>query len=122
MWARAMPALSVEGGPGANSAVYGRISNRGPSDDRLTGGRIDVAEAVEIHESVLDGDVMRMRQVGELTIPPDSAVDLRPGAIHLMLLGLRESLKAGETLHLTLHFQRAGDVQVEVPVRSLDGR
>jgi copper(I)-binding protein len=116
-WARAMHLLEGEGEAGTNSAVYFLLRNEGRVTDRLTGGETLAAAAVEIHESRVVDDVMRMRKVHGLEIPPRGAVELKPGGVHLMLLGLTESLVAGEGLDLTLHFQRSGDLLVTVPVR-----
>lgn len=116
-WARAMPLLEDEGGAGTNSAVYLLLRNEGGVTDRMTGGETPAAAAVEIHESRVVDDVMRMRKVHGLDIPPRGAVELKPGGLHLMLLGLTNSLVEGEGLDLTLHFQRSGDLVVTIPVR-----
>jgi len=70
----------------------------------------------------MEGDVMRMRRVEELLVPAGGEVGLLPGGLHLMLLDLREPLVPGDTLSLTLEFERAGPVDVRVPVRGVDGR
>ena len=123
-WARA---VNVEMGaagavPGTSSAVYLRIRNPGPRADRLLGGKSPVASRVELHESRMEGDVMRMRRVEGLLVPGGGEVGLTPGGLHLMLLDLRESLVPGDTLSLTLDFERAGPVEVRVPVRGVVGR
>ena len=116
-WARAMPLMEEEGGAGTNSAVYLLLRNHGGVADRLTGGKTPAAAAVEIHESRMVDDVMRMRKVDGLDLPPGGAVELKPGGLHIMLLGLTKSLIGGEGIELTLHFQRSGDLVVTVPVR-----
>jgi len=107
---------------GTSSAVYLQVRNPGPRADRLIGGESPSASRVEIHESRMEGDVMRMRRVEGLLVPGGGEVDLMPGGLHLMLLGLRESLIPGDTLSLTLDFERAGPVHVRVPVRGVEGR
>jgi len=118
-WARPR-AMDVGAGgslPGANSAVYLEIRNRGPAPDRLLGGETPVAVGVEIHESVLEGDIMRMRRVEGVDLPGEAVVELRPGGLHIMLLDLREPLLEGDTLSLTLTFQEAPPVSIRVPVQ-----
>ena len=117
-WARAMPFLAEEGEAGVNSAVYLRIRNEGSAPDRLLGGETSAAGAVEIHESFLEGEIMRMRAVDGLEIPAGAVVELRPGGLHVMLLDLQEPLLAGEELGLTLHFQEAGALETTVPIRA----
>ncbi len=85
--------------------------------DRLLGGETTVASALEIHESREEDGVMRMRPVEGIDLPPGGEAELRPGGLHVMLLGLTRSLMPGDTITLTLRFQRSGEVVVRVPVR-----
>lgn len=120
-WARAMPLMTGTAmGSGTNSAVYGLIRNEGRSGDVLLGGATEVAVSVEVHESRVEEDVMRMRRVDSLDIPGGGTVELRPGGLHVMLLGLSEPLVEGGALQLTLRFRHAGDVRIDVPIRSLN--
>jgi copper(I)-binding protein len=118
-WAR--PMLVAFGGesarPGTNSAVYLHLRNLGRDLDRLLEAGSSAAERVEIHESVLDGDVMRMHRVDGVDLPPGETVVLAPGGLHIMLLDLRHSLLTGDTLALTLTFRSASPLSVAVPVR-----
>ncbi len=120
-WIRAMPLLAGPEGLGTNSAAYLRLRNNGAQSDRLLGAESSAASRVEIHESWMEGDVMRMRQVDALDLPPRSEVELRPGGLHLMLLGLTGPLIEGEEIELELHFERAGDRTATLPVRSVGG-
>ena len=107
--------------PGARTgAVYFRtLVNRGDLADRLIGARTPLAESVEIHRSVMDGDVMRMRRIEALEIPPGAALKLRHGGdTHLMLLGLKAPLQDGQTFPLWLRFERAGEHEVTVWVQT----
>jgi copper(I)-binding protein len=113
-WARAMPA-------GGNSAVYLTLENKGSGDDRLLGGEVEGVAALEIHESRMEGDVMRMRQVEAVELSPGGRVSLQPGGLHLMLLGLSRPLEVGDTLTMTLRFQLSEPLVVSVPVRSPGG-
>ena len=121
-WARAMPLLGGAGGAATNSAIYLHLRNVGDEPDRLTGGATTAAAAVQIHESRVVDDVMRMEEVEGVDILPGEVVELKPGGVHIMLLGLTRSLVEGEGLDLTLHFLRSEDLEVILPVRLLDGR
>jgi len=116
-WARAMPLIQEEGGAPMNSAAYLILENRGRVDDRLIGAKTDVAERVEIHESLLVDEVMRMRRIDGVAVPSGGAVDLRPGGVHLMLQGLTRALIEGEEIGLILYFERLGMVSVSVSVQ-----
>jgi copper(I)-binding protein len=115
-WARAtVPGQSATG-------VFARLTAREAT--RLTGGSSPVAAVVEIHEMKMDGNVMRMRALESgLALPAGRAVDLKPGGYHVMIMGLKQALPEGSTLPLTLTFTdaqgRAGEVTLQVPVRSM---
>lgn len=118
-WARPMMMREPGGrSSGGNSAVYLSLRNSGGAADTLLGGETPVAGAVEIHESFLEDDVMRMRAVGPLEVPPGGVVDLKPGGLHVMLIDLRESLVAGDTLSLTLRFSVSGPLTLRVPIQA----
>ena len=120
-WARAMPLVSGEGEAPTNSAVYFLIRNDGRLDDRLTGAASQVADGTEIHESKIVNDMMVMEEQDGLHIPAGSSVELRPGGLHIMLLGLRRPLLEGEEFELLLEFEKSGELSVVVPVRSNAG-
>lgn len=118
-WARPRSVeMGAEGAlPGATSAVYLEIRNGSSTEDRLLGGETPVAGGVEVHESRLEGEVMRMRRVEAVALPGGETVALRPGGLHIMLLDLRRSLEVGDTLSLALTFLRSPPVLIKVPVR-----
>ena len=64
----------------------------------------------------MDGDVMRMREVGTIDVPAGGTVELQPGGLHLMLMGLKKPLVAGQAFPLTLRFEKAGAVEVQMKV------
>ena len=106
----------------STGAAFMTIHNDGQTDDMLLGGVSAVAKTVQVHEMTMDGGIMRMRQVqGGLMVPAAGAIELRPGGYHIMMIGLRAALKKGQSFPLTLHFKKAGDVSIEVPVRGLSG-
>ena len=99
-------------------AVFMRLKNVGGEPDRLTGGQTDVAEVVEIHETVMEGDVMKMRMLPEgLTVPAKGEVLLKPGGYHVMLIGIKRDLVVGDTFALDLEFEKSGTVTVQPEVR-----
>jgi copper(I)-binding protein len=108
----------------ATAAAYMEIENHGRSDDRLLGGSSPVARKIEIHEMSMAGGIMSMRAVEKgLPIPAGKSVNLEPQAnYHLMLSGLKEPLKNGSQISLTLNFANAGTVHVDVPVLPIGSR
>jgi hypothetical protein len=111
---------SRETAEGQNAGgAFMTIANTGTAADRLTGGSTPVAGRVEIHTMTMEGDVMRMRQLEEgLEIPAGGEVTLKPGSFHVMLMDLKQPLKVGETVPLTLTFAGAGTVTTTLEVRA----
>ena len=100
-----------------NSAAYMVIKNTGNETDRLLSADTDTAQAAELHLSELVDDVMTMHQVTGIDVPARGEVYLEPGGFHVMLIGLKSELKAGDNVKLTLHFEKSGTVTVEARVR-----
>lgn len=112
-WIRATP-------PGVvTAAAYVRIEGAG-TDDHLIDARTDVADRVEIHTHVEHNGVMTMTRIESLAIPANGASALAPGGDHLMLIGLRRPLMPGETVALTLVFEKGSEINAAFEVR--DGR
>lgn len=92
-------------------------------DLRLIGARSDVAQNTEVHEMAMQGQMMRMREVAAVPLPRGQAVALAPGGYHVMLIGLKRPLSAGDQVTLTLTFEDAGgkrsEQTVQAPVRPL---
>jgi len=96
---------------------YLALTNRGASVDRLVSASApSVAQRVELHTMRMEGDVMRMREVGGVDLPPGRKVTLEPGGVHLMLLGLKAPLVAGQRFPMSLTFEKAGRIDVDVTV------
>lgn len=114
-WARESPKMAQAG------AVFLLIENKGKDPDFLSGASTDVCETVELHESIMENDVMKMRPVegGRIEIPARESVELKSGGLHIMLINLTALPEAGSTFNLTLSFEAAGDIQVEVEVRDV---
>lgn len=103
---------------GANSAVYMLLANGGATADRLIAAQADVSNAVEIHETKMEGDVMRMAQVeGGIEVSAGGQVELKPGGLHVMLIGLTRDLAVGDTFPVTLQFASGNSLEVEAEVR-----
>lgn len=110
-WARATPGGATIGGG------YLSVTNTGAAPDRLTGATLSDADHVEIHEMKMDGDVMRMRPLPDgVEIKPGETVKLAPEGLHLMFVGLKAPLKAGDMVAGQLTFEKAGTVAVEFKV------
>ena len=108
-YARATAAAQPVGGG------YLKITNQG-ADDRLMSATAEVSKAVELHSMAMEGDVMRMRQVDGIALPAGQSVELKPGGLHMMFIGLKAPLKAGAEFPLRLKFEKAGSVTVMVHV------
>jgi copper(I)-binding protein len=109
-FARATPAGAKTG------AVYMTILNHGATADRLAAASTPVAGHAELHETISEDGVMKMRPVDGIPIDPSGKAVLKPGGMHLMLLDLKAPLKLGDTFPVTLVFDRAGKVTVTVKV------
>ncbi|MCW2275068.1 copper chaperone PCu(A)C [Rhodoblastus acidophilus] len=99
------------------AAGYMTIDNQGGAADTLKGGVTDRAERVEIHQSREEGGIMTMRAVPKgVEIKPGKQLVLKPGGYHLMIIGLKSAFLPGETVHVTLQFEKAGDVGADLKV------
>ena len=114
-WARP----TVPGQPAGGAFL--KLQNTGTSADKLVSGSTPAAANVEIHRMAMEGDVMKMREIGALEIPAGQTVELKPGDLHLMLIGLKAPLQAGTMVPLTLRFEKAGEVKVELKVEQPAG-
>lgn len=112
-WSRATPAGASVG------AGYVTLKNSGAAPDKLISASApDVAGKVEIHEMTMDNGVMKMRPVQGVEIPAGKSVELKPGGYHIMFMGLKKPLKAGESFKGALTFEKAGTAPVEFKVEA----
>lgn len=115
-WSRATP-------PGAKVAVgYMEIRNRGSQPDRLLSVSTTVAKRVEMHVTQREGEVVKMRQVQSFEIPARERFALRPGGSHLMLVDIAQPLEKGGRFAMTLRFERAGELEIELEVQERGSR
>jgi copper(I)-binding protein len=109
-WARATA-------PSAKTGVaYLTIANKGAADDRLVSAETPAAAKAEPHMTTNDNGVMKMRPVPAIAVKAGQQLELKPGGFHLMLVGLKAPLKEGQSIPLTLNFEKAGKVEVMVKV------
>jgi hypothetical protein len=108
--------------PGARTGgVFLVVENRGDRSDRLLRVSTPAAGVAELHQMTLDAGVMRMRAVAGLDIKAGDRLVLKPGSYHVMLADLKEPLHAGDNFPLTLAFENAGSIVVQVTVESMTG-
>jgi copper(I)-binding protein len=107
-WARATPGRSETG------VAY--VTIQSPTADRLVTMSTPVAKKAELHTMEMSGMIMKMRPIGGIDIPAGQPVTLSPGGMHIMLIGLKEPLKAGQSFPLTLSFEKAGKRTVNIAI------
>ena len=118
--AYARPTVSHQPTAGA----YVGLENMGKQPDRLISASSPAAKRVEIHTMSMDHNhVMKMKEIGAIDLKPGEAITMKPGdGFHLMLIGLNQRLKAGDTFPMTLVFEKAGKVEIVVAVDSKAGK
>lgn len=112
------PFARASAGKAQVGAAFMTLKNGSVSDDTLLSASSPVADNAELHNHIMEGDVMRMREVKSIDVPAGGMVALQPGGLHVMLIGLKQPLRQGEVFPLTLTFAKAGVVTVEVPVKA----
>jgi len=103
---------------GKNTAVYLEMENTLPEGDSLTGVRSAAAERTELHESVMEGETMRMRPIIGVALPSGGRIVFRPMGPHVMLLRLRDPLVPGDTVEVTFVFASGRSLAVRAGVRT----
>ena len=112
-WARPVPAA------GGNGAVFMRLVNAGGEPDQLVGGQSPVAGSVEVHQTKMEEGVMKMEHIPGLEVPPKDEVLLEPGGYHVMLIDVSGPLEVGDSLPITLRFEKSGEMKLDVEVREM---
>jgi len=103
--------------PGGNGAAYFIVRNGGDTADRLIGASSPLG-TTEIHQSMMAGDdMMSMRPVDGVDIPAGESVAFEPGGLHVMFIGVATPAAVGEEIPLTLTFEQAGEITLQLPVR-----
>ena len=111
-WTRELPPVAP------NGAAYFLIENSGEISDRIVSVHSPIADRTEIHTHEMDAGMMKMRQVHSVEVPAQSTVAFEPGGLHVMLLGLKKPLVGGEGFPLTIEFEKAGEIEVTVEIKS----
>jgi len=114
-YARAVPPSAP------NSAAFMLIRNHGDADRHLVSAESDVSNVTELHNHINDNGVMRMRQVPRITVPANGSVELKPGSYHVMLIGLKQSLKEGDKVNLKLEFDDGSEQAMQLEARKVMG-
>jgi copper(I)-binding protein len=109
-WAR--PTVAGQQGGGGYMTITSAAA------DRIVGGSTPVAQRFELHTMSMKGDVMEMRQVESIELPAGKKVELKPGGLHVMFMGLKEPLKLGSKVPVTLKLEKGGELKVEFDVAS----
>lgn len=112
-WARATPGGATVG------AGYLSITNKGSEPDKLIGGSLAPAARFQVHVTVMENGIAKMRPVQGLEIRPGETIEFKPGGMHVMFMGLKQPLKQGQMLKGTLVFEKAGTVAVEFSVQGI---
>ena len=113
-YARAVPPTQ------SNSAIFVSLHNHADTTVNLIGASSHASKHVELHGHTHVDGVMQMRKVDSITLPPQQAVSLKPGGLHIMLIDLEKPLIAGDTIDLTLDFDDGTQQQAQIPVESID--
>lgn len=101
---------------GQNGAVFLRLENTSSNDVKLIKAESDASNTVELHNHIKEGDVFRMRQVDTIDIPANAVAELKPGGLHVMLMGLKNPLIEGEAFNVTLLFDTGETQEIRVPI------
>jgi copper(I)-binding protein len=109
-WTRATPGTS------SSAAVYFTMTNSGKEADTLTGAETPAAASAELHETMTMGGMTHMTPTKEVDVPAGATVSFAPNGRHLMLMGLKKPLHKGDAITVTLYFEKAGAIDVKVPV------
>jgi periplasmic copper chaperone A len=109
-WARASAKTARTG------AAYVTLENTGAMADKLVSASAPVADKAELHTHIKDGAIMKMREVASVEVGPHAKVMLKPGGLHIMMIGLKEQLVKGGHFPLTLDFEKAGKMTVDVAI------
>ncbi|MEZ4270739.1 MAG: copper chaperone PCu(A)C [Myxococcota bacterium] len=102
-----------------NGAAFMVINNTGGRTDQLIGVQCNCAKTVTVHETRMDGNIMRMAAVGRLLIPGYASTELSPTGHHIMLEGIDRNIADGSSVKLILQFERSGSMEVMAEVRKL---
>ena len=102
-----------------NSAAFFVIKNNSDKDIAITSANSDIAEKNELHTHIKENKMMKMMKIEKLVVPAKSSLELKSGGDHVMLIGLKKELKAGDEISLELSFSDGDKKSIKVPVKDL---
>ena len=102
-----------------NSAAFMTLHNQGREGNALVGASSPAAEVVELHTHIIEEGMMKMRRVAQIELPARGAAVLKPGGLHIMLIGLKGPLTPGQTIPLTLKFADGSESTISAPVQEI---
>ena len=102
-----------------NSAAFFVIKNNSDKDIAITSANSDIAEKNELHTHIKENKMMKMMKIEKLVVPAKSSLELKSGGDHIMLMGLKKELKAGDEINLELSFSDGDKKSIKVPVKDL---
>ncbi|MGF1690721.1 copper chaperone PCu(A)C [Photobacterium kagoshimensis] len=112
-YARATPPNAV------NSAIFMHLMNKEDTARQIIDAQSNAADVVELHNHIMTDGMMQMRKVNSIDIPANGIAELKPGGMHIMLLGLKGDLQEGEAIKLTLKFANGEEKELSVPVKKV---
>ena len=113
MYARATP-------PSAEtSALFGQFVNSSDKDHYIVSAETKAAGKVELHDVIMEGDVMKMRRVEKIKIPANGSVTLKPGSLHIMLFNLEKPLAEGNIIPVKITFANGETQDLEAPIKKV---
>ena len=102
-----------------NSAAFFVIKNNSDKDIAITSANSDIAEKNELHTHIKENQMLKMMKIEKLVVPAKSSLELKSGGDHVMLIGLKKELKAGDEISLELSFSDGDKKSIKVPVKDL---
>lgn len=102
-----------------NSAAFFVIKNNSDKDIAITSVNSDIAEKNELHTHIKENQMLKMMKIEKLVVPAKSSLELKSGGDHVMLIGLKKELKAGDEISLELSFSDGDKKSIKVPVKDL---
>ncbi|MGB5446214.1 MAG: copper chaperone PCu(A)C [Psychromonas sp.] len=102
-----------------NSAAFMVIKNTDIKEVKLIAAKSDIADRVELHTHINEDGMMKMRQVAEIIIKAEDAVLLQPGGYHVMFLNLKQPLKEGQSVAISLYFDNGEQIDIKAPIKKI---
>lgn len=115
-WSRALPPVAT------NGAAYLMVHNNSQTSDTIVAVKSPIAASVMMHKSISDNGNVRMEHVSSLSVKPRGMVNFKPGGYHVMLMGLKKPLVAGESFPITIVMEKAGEITSNVVIKSTNGK